>query len=150
MSDLEEVHLGQAAGDERRIDALLDVADEQESMPGNLAEEDDRDVVDRGAAVGRMERNGSGIRPEDLKIDVIDRETITGRERPSCRPGRTRAASDCIELRIPGNVPRTRPDHARLEDPANPIALKQQRKAGDVVLVGVAQDHGVQSPVPRR
>ena len=40
--------------------------------------------------------------------------------------------------------------HPRLEHAADPIALEQEREAGDVVLVRMAQDQRVDPAVPRR
>jgi len=52
VGDLEKVHPWDAAGQDYRINPLLDVAGEQESPPTDLAEQDDRDVVDARSGVG--------------------------------------------------------------------------------------------------
>ena len=67
VGDLQEVDGGQAAAGEDRIDVVLDVAGEQEAPAGDLAEQDDRDVVDRAAAVGRVARHAARVRPQDAR-----------------------------------------------------------------------------------
>lgn len=52
VGDLEKVHPRDATGQDDRIDPLLDVAREQESPSIDLAEQDDRDVVDARPGVG--------------------------------------------------------------------------------------------------
>lgn len=148
MRDLQEVDAGQSAGEERRIDPLLDVAGQQERVSGDLAEEDDRDVVDRRAAIGRMERHRARIRPQDPETDVVDRQSIA---RPEC-PARwaARLASDLAELAAPRGVAGSGSDHARLEHPADVVSLEQQRQSGDVILVGMAEDKGIDPTIPGR
>jgi hypothetical protein len=63
MGDLEELDRGQASRQELRIDPLLDVAGQQEAVRSEGAEEDDRDVVDAGAAVRWVLRHPTGIGP---------------------------------------------------------------------------------------
>ena len=58
MGDLEEVDPRQAPGEEDRIDALLDVAGQEEALAPEGPEQDDRDVVDAGPGVGRLGRDG--------------------------------------------------------------------------------------------
>jgi hypothetical protein len=77
---LEEVDGGQAAGQQDRIDLLLDVAGQQEPPGPDLPEEHDRDVVDGRAAIARVLRNLPRIRPQDGQLDVIDRELVPGRQ----------------------------------------------------------------------
>jgi hypothetical protein len=79
MGHLQQVHGRHAASKQLGVDALLDVAGEQESMLVELAEQDDRHVVDRGAAIGRLERHTVGVRPEDAKPDLVERQAIPGR-----------------------------------------------------------------------
>ena len=50
----------------------------------------------------------------------------------------------------PRRVARPRTAHARLEDLADPVAIEQQRQAGDVVLVRMGQDDGIDPAVPWR
>ena len=66
VGDLEQVDARQPAGEQRRVDALLDVAHQQEPAAVRLAQEHDRDVVDPRAGVGRLERHGARVRPQDL------------------------------------------------------------------------------------
>ncbi len=51
---------------------------------------------------------------------------------------------------LPCRIAGTGPDHPRLEDATDPVACQQQGEAGDVVLVRMGQDHGIDPPVPRR
>ncbi len=63
MGDLEQVDPGQAVGEQARIDVLLDIARQQEPAIGDRAQQDYRDVVDRGAGVGRIKRYLPPLRP---------------------------------------------------------------------------------------
>ena len=65
VGDLEDVDPWDAALEEDRIDALLDVTGQHEAAVPDLAEQDDGDVVDPGPGVGRLERNGAAIGPQD-------------------------------------------------------------------------------------
>jgi hypothetical protein len=148
MGDLQEVDMGQSTGEERRVDRLLDVARQQERVSADLAEEHDRDVVDRRAAIGRMERHRARIRPQHPEIDVVDLQSIPGPERPARGP--TGLPDDLFELATPRGVAGSGSDHARLEHPAHAVSLEQQRQAGDVVLVGMAQHERIDPAVPGR
>jgi len=53
---LQEVERRQAALDQRRVDVLLHVARQQESVALDLPEQDDGFVVDRAAVVGEVAR----------------------------------------------------------------------------------------------
>jgi predicted transcriptional regulator len=63
MGDLEQVDVRQVVLEQRRVDALLDIAHQQEASLPDLAEKDDRDVVDAGPAVGRLGRDLAADRP---------------------------------------------------------------------------------------
>ena len=67
VGDLEEVDMRQVVLQERRIDALLDVAHEQDATLPDLAEQHDRHVVDAGAAIGRRGRHLTAEWPEDAE-----------------------------------------------------------------------------------
>ena len=56
----------------------------------------------------------------------------------------------CIEGRIPGGPPRSRPVHAGFEHPPNPVPLQHPHQARDVILVGMGQHDDVDPPVPGR
>ena len=64
MGDLEQVDARESAPDQDRVDRLLDVAGQQEPLAPDLAEQDDRDVVDRRPAVGRLAGDRARIRPQ--------------------------------------------------------------------------------------
>ncbi len=78
MGNLEQVHPGQPSGDEHRVDLLLDIAGQQEALGTKRAKQDDRDVVDRCAAIGGQPRDGGPIRPEDLEPDRVESELVAG------------------------------------------------------------------------
>jgi hypothetical protein len=144
MGDLEEVDVRQVILQERWIDALLDVAHEQHTTVTDLAEQHDRHVVDPRAAVGRRRRDLAADRPQDAQADVVDVEAIIGRETQPDR--RTRSS----QVAQPCRIARSRAAHPRLEHPTDLVALEQQRETGDVVLVRMAEDDGVDPPVPGR
>ncbi len=52
VCDFQQVDMRQALGQQRRVDAFLDIAHQQEPTRADLAEQHDRDVVDAGAPVG--------------------------------------------------------------------------------------------------
>jgi hypothetical protein len=60
---LEKVDTGQPRGEERRIDALFDIAHQQDASAPDIAEQDHGHVVDAGATVGRVERHPTRQRP---------------------------------------------------------------------------------------
>jgi len=132
-----------AAGEEDRVDLLLNVAGEQEPPVADFAEQHDRDVVHAGAGVGRFTGNGHPIRPQHAKSHLVEREAVAGRQQP-----RRRAIS--VESRGPCRVARSRAAHARLEDAPDPVPPQQHRESGHVVLVRMGQHDGVDAPVPRR
>jgi hypothetical protein len=65
MGDLEEIEPRQPRGEEARVDVLLDIAREQETVLPDRAEQHDRDVVDARPAVRRLSRDLAADRPED-------------------------------------------------------------------------------------
>jgi hypothetical protein len=143
VRDLEHVHARNPSRQQLRVDALLDVAHEQEALRPHLAQQDDRDVVDRGAAIRRVLGHPAGVRPEDAKVDRVKRQSIARLEAPVRRAERG-------EVLCPLLVARTGTDHAGLVDPPHPVALEEQAEPGDVILVGMAEDEHVDAAVPRR
>jgi hypothetical protein len=143
MGDLEEVDVREAAPDELGIDALLDVAGQQEPVLADLAEEHDRDVVDRRPAVGWSFGHPVRVGPEDAKADPVEAQPVARRQATAWRP-------TVGQPRRPCPVAGTRPDHARLVHAADPIAREQRGQARHVVLVRVGQDQDVDAAVPRR
>jgi hypothetical protein len=142
MGHLQQVDMGQAAGHQDRVDLLLDVAGQQEALPTEGPEEDDRDVVDRCPAIGRVACHGPSIGPQDPQVDRVELESIPGRE----QLGRSSLEGQAGTKRV---IRRPRSDHARLEDPPDAVALDEARQAARVILVGVAQDQDIDPPVPR-
>ena len=80
MRHLEQVDLRQSLGQERWVDALLDVAHQEHPARTDLAEQHDGDVVDGRAAIRRLERNLAADRPQDAQADLIDVQTVPGRQ----------------------------------------------------------------------
>ena len=144
VRDLEQVDVRQPLGQDRWVDALLDVAHQQHPSRADLAEQDDGDVVDGGAAIRRLEWNLAADRPQDAEADLIDVQTVPGCE---AQPDRSAHGS---EASSPRGIAGARSVHPRLEHAADAVALEQERQAGDVVLVRVAQDQRVDPAVPRR
>ncbi len=72
MGDLQQVDSWQAFGHEAGIDALLDVAGQEEPGRADRPQEDDRAVVDRRALVGGDVRDRSMIRPEHTQLDRVE------------------------------------------------------------------------------
>ena len=134
----------QALGQQRRVDAFLDVAHQQEAARTDLAEQDHRDVVDAGAAIRWDGRDLPADRPQHVQVDLVDGEPVAGGQ---AEPDR-RAGSG--QLAQPGGVAGARAAHPRFEDAADVVALEEQRESGDVILVRVGQDQGVDPPIPRR
>jgi hypothetical protein len=143
MRDLQEIDLGEAAADELGIDALLDVAGEEEPVLADLAQEDDGHVVDRRAAVGRPLRHAVRVRPEDPEADPVEAQPVAGRQ-----PAMWRAAGG--QRRRPRSIAGTRPNHARLVHATDPVPREQRRQARHVVFVRVGQHQDVDASVPGR
>jgi len=76
MGDLEQVESRQVLTEQRGVDRLLDVAREQESIVADGPQHHDRHVVDPGPTIGRFERDAATCRPQDAKVDVVDREPV--------------------------------------------------------------------------
>lgn len=143
VGDLEQVQVRQAPGEKLRVDALLDVAGQEEAPAANLAQEHDRDVVDARAGVARLLGHAVGVRPQHAEADRVERQPIAGRQAAAWRPSLGEDAR-------PGVVARARSDHARLVDSPDPVSLQQEREPRHVVLVGMREHEDVDPPVPRR
>ncbi|HEU4672497.1 MAG TPA: hypothetical protein VFS32_06310 [Candidatus Limnocylindrales bacterium] len=143
MGDLEEVDARQAAPDQGRFDRLLDVAREEHPLAAERAEEDDRDVVDRAAVVGRGHRDRARVGPEDAEAEVVDPESVAGLETigPEMR---------VTQLGLERLVRGTGALHPGLEERPDAVAGEECRKAAGMVLVGVRQDDDVEAAIPRR
>lgn len=76
VGDLEQVESGQAARQQDRVDLLLDVAGQQEPLRAEGAEQDDRDIVDRRAAVGRVARDGIAVGPQHSQVDRVEPQPV--------------------------------------------------------------------------
>jgi len=143
MGDLQHVHRRQSAPEQGRVDPFLDIAGQQEPVSPDLAQQDDRDVVDCRATVGRTFRHGSGIRPQDAERDRAEGEAIPRDEDPVRDVAR---GQDRLERGVPGS----RPDHPGFQDSTDGVALEERCQPGRMVLVRMGQDHDVDPTVPRR
>jgi hypothetical protein len=144
VGDLEHVDVGQPAGQQHRVHVLLDVAGQQESPPGYLAQEDDRHAVDQRAIARRIARDVAAVRPEDLDGDVIDPQARASAEHEvTRRPGSGQSL-------LPRRVRRARAAHARLGHGPDAIAVQQQDEPGHVVLVWMGEHDRIDPPIPRR
>lgn len=142
---LEHVHPGQAARHEQRIHVVLDVAGEQEAAAGELAQEDDRAVVDL-AILGRSSsarRGGVGVGPQDAERGPVEADAVPGGKAPGLQ-------AVGVESLPPGLIGRGFEGQTRLEDTAHAVAVERLHQAGDVIVVGVSQDDRVQAPIPGR
>ncbi len=143
VGDLEEIDARQAAPHDDRVDALPDVAREEEAPPVRLPEEDDRDVVHPRPVVRRIDRDRPAVRPEDTEADLVEPERVA-REEPfrAEAPGRERC--------LPGGIPGSAAGHPGLGNAPDCIPFEEEREARHVVLVGVGQHDKIEPPVPRR
>jgi len=141
---LEKVDARQPRGEEGRVDALLDVAHQQDAPAPDVAAQDDGYVVDGGAAVGRVERDAARQRPQDTEVDLIDLQPVPR--------GKSEADRRCgfRQLSRPGRIARPRAAHPRLEDPYHPVSLEEQREARDMIFVRMTEDDDVDTTIPRR
>ena len=83
VSDLEHVELAAGAfrdaiSEKVRVDLLLDVAGEQHPPRAEAQVQDDRDVIDGGAAVGWSQRHFAASRPLDVELDAVEPQPIAG------------------------------------------------------------------------
>ena len=132
----------EALGQQRGVDAFLDVTHQQEPSRADLAEHDHGHVVDAGAAIRRDRRDLAADGPQDAQRDLVDGEAVAGGQP---QPDRCTRIG---QLAQPGGIAGTRPAHAGFEDATDPVALQQQRQAGHVILVRVGQDERIDAPVP--
>jgi hypothetical protein len=144
MGHLQHVYTRQPFVEQRGIDVLLDIAGEQEAAIADLAEEDDRDVVDTRAAVGGLGRHVTADRPQHAERHLVDPQSVAGREtEPDRRAGSRQALG-------PRRVARAGTAHAGFEHLSDAIALEEQGQAGDVVLVRMREHDRIDPSVPRR
>jgi len=143
MGDLQDVDARQATADERRVEVVLGVAGQQEPTPGDLAEQDDRRVVDRPTGLRDGRRDGRRVGPQRTQTDVVDGQLVAGSEPRRRAAGRAEGLPE-------GRVARTATRRPGLEHVPDAVALEDERQSRDVVLVGVGEDDRVEAPVPGR
>ena len=144
MRHLEQVDPRDAAGQHDRVDVLFHVAGQEEPAPADFAEQDDRNVVDARAGVGRLGGDRAAVRPQHAHPDGIDRQSIAGRQ---AEPHRRARSAEPVD---PRSVTGTRSAHPGFEHARDAIAVEQQRETRDMVLVRVREDDRVDPAVPRR
>ena len=143
MGDLQQVDRWEASSDELGINAFLDVTRKEEPVLPDLAQEHDRDVVDRRPTVGRPLGYAVRVRPEDPKSDPVEAQAVARRETAA------RWATGG-QRRCPSSITGARPDHARLVHATDPVARQQCGQARNVVLVRVGEHQDVDATIPRR
>ena len=123
VGDLEDVDPWEAALEQDRVDALLDVTGQQEAAVPDLAEQHDRDVVDPGPGVGRLERNGAADRATGRSWP-----TSSSRRRP---PVAQAPAGNGIrrEFRVPGLPSPARARASRARTPGRRRSARAKRRA---------------------
>lgn len=67
VRDLQEVDVREAVRKKRWVDALFDVAHQEDATRPDLTEKDDRDVVDPSPTIGRRDRHLARDRPQHAK-----------------------------------------------------------------------------------
>jgi hypothetical protein len=144
VGDLEQIDPRQTGGQQAWVDAVLHVARQQESPLADRAQQDDRNVVDAGPIIGRLAGHLAGHRPQDLQLDRVHGQAITGGEAGAWR------CAGIGQALVPGGVARAGSEHARFEDPPDAVAVEQQGEASHVVLVRVGEDDDIDAPVPGR
>jgi hypothetical protein len=143
VRDLQEVDVRQTTAQQDGIDALLDVAHQEEPVTFDLPEEHNRDVVDARAGIRRAGRNGARVGPQHPKGDGIEGDRVAGLE----RLGAPNRSEQCGGKRT---VAGSWAQHPRFHDAPDPVALQKPGQPGDVVFMGVAQDEQVQPTIPGR
>ncbi|HEY4634382.1 MAG TPA: hypothetical protein VIH00_10730, partial [Candidatus Limnocylindrales bacterium] len=80
MGDLEDIDLWQPAGQQQRIDVLLDVTGQQEAATRDRAEQHDGNPVDQRTVARGMGWDITAVRPQDTDRDVVHAEPVAGRQ----------------------------------------------------------------------
>ena len=141
---LEQVDVWKVVCQQTRIDLLFDVPHEQEPSRPDLTEQHDRHVVDAGAAVRRHRGDLAADRPQHTQRDLIDGQAI------ACGQAESDRAVGSSQLPQPGGVSRSRAAHAGFEHARDVVALQEEGEPGDVILVRMREDHGIDPAIPRR
>ena len=76
MRHLEEVDAGKALGQERRVDAFLDITHQQEPARPDVTEKHDRHVVDARPAIRGRRGHLAADRPQDPQVDLVDCDAV--------------------------------------------------------------------------
>ena len=140
----EQVDVWKVVCQQTRIDLLLDVPHEQEPSRPDLTEQYDRHVVDAAAAVRRHRGDLAADRPQHTQRDLIDGQAI------ACGQAESDRAVGSSQLPQPGGVSRSRAAHAGFEDARDVVALQEEGEPGDVILVRMREDQGIDPTIPWR
>ena len=127
-----------------RIDLLLHVSHEQEASRPDLAEQHNGDVVDAAPTVRWHRRDLAADRPQHTQSDLIHGQAI------ACGQAESDRAVGSSEFPQPGRVARARAAHTGFEDARDVIALQEEGEPGDVILVRMREDHGIDPAIPWR
>jgi hypothetical protein len=147
VGHLENVHCGQPAARDGRIDVLLHVAREQESPAVEVPKEHDRGVVGLpvlGCARIRRERPGhTVVRPDDPDGRIVEQDRVARSERLDGDPAAGKLVS-------PGQIGRAVSTPSRLEGAIDPEPPDDGHETGHVVVVRVSQHDCIQASIPGR
>jgi hypothetical protein len=146
VGDLEHVHHREPALDEDRVDVFLDITGKQKPPTLEFTEKDERSVVCLPVVCRRgVEVAGAlpaVVRPQDLECRVVKLDRLARRDALGQKPL-------CGERGLPrpicGGICRP----ARLEGPADLVALDHGHESGHVVVVRMGQQDRVDPPIPR-
>jgi hypothetical protein len=127
---------GDSFGEQLRVDLLLDVTGEHHSPRSVVKIEDDRNVVYGSAGIGRSQGDCAGDGPQRVHAHFVESEMVARGDDSALPAGLRQTLPKC---RIAG----ARPDHPRLCDLPDAIALHQRRQAADVILVRMCDDHKI-------
>jgi hypothetical protein len=78
VGDFEQVKVGEVMVQQVRIHILLRVARQEERPAVHRPKEHHGDVIDLHTARGRPLRDGTGVWPEHLQDEVVDRDPVAG------------------------------------------------------------------------
>lgn len=143
VRDLQHVGVAKASPQQDRVDLLLGIAHEQEAPLADRQLENDRNVVDRLAALWRRTGHAARVRPENPEPPVVDGEPVAGPQ----PPGMGAALGEYPGQR---HVARTGARHPRLHEATDPVPRQEPEEPRRVVLVRMGQYHQVDPSVPGR
>lgn len=139
--------MGELRCDERRVDVVLGISEEQEAAESelaqpDLAQEDDRRIV-HGPPIVSGVADAVVRRPDGTQADVVDGQDRTHPDGLEALSGRGEGAHQ----RVGG---RPCPGSSRPQDPTDAVPLEEGGQAAEVVLVRVSHEDEVDPAIPGR